>query len=553
MSPECQTPEGVSDRKDAPLSPPSPPDHALEPGLPSTTDVTATATTKRGLKSRHAQMIALGGVIGTGLFVGIGGALSRGGPLFTLLAYAFIAVLVHGVATATGEMNAYLPLPGCTVATFAQRFVSRSFGFALGWALWYVFTVSVPAEVNAAVLVLGYWRTPLHDGVWIAIVVATVVACNFLPVRAYGEVEFWFAATKVAGILGLLVLSVVLFFGGGPSRRPLWFSNWERPAPAKPYILEGDAGRLVAIITTTTLSVYAFAFAPELLVATSGELESPRRNIPRATKRYFYRLVLFYILGALAVGIIVPSDDPDLLSGGSGASASPWAIGIREARIRVLDDVVNGVIALSAWSAANSCMYLSSRTLYSMAIAGNAPNVFTRCTKSGVPIYAVAVPATVSLLAFMNIGVGAATVFQWFVNLISTVGFQSWVCCCVSYLRFRSACKYQGVTDLPYRSRFQPYTAWFSGVSLFVLMFLSGMSVFIPGQWNVSTFLTSYIGIPIFIAIYSSHRLTVGKNDLWFIPLEQIDLKSGLGEIITDEEPPLLREKWYEKWRALYE
>ncbi|KAI1502711.1 putative proline-specific permease [Biscogniauxia marginata] len=511
------------------------------------------AATKRGLKSQHAQMIALGGVIGTGLFVGIGGALSRGGPLFTLLAYVFITLLVYGVATATGEMNSYLPVSGGTVATFANRFVSRSFGFTLGWVLWYIFTISVPAEINAAVFVLDYWDTPLHDGVWIAIIVATVILCNFLPVSVYGEVEFWFASTKVIAILGLLILSAVLFFGGGPSHRPLWFSNWDKPGPTKPYILDGDAGRLVAIITTTTLSVYAFAFAPELLVVTSGELESPRANIPRATKRYFYRLVLFYILGALAVGIIVPSNHPDLLSGGSGAAASPWAIGIREAGIGILDDIVNGVIALSAWSAANSCFYLSSRSLYSMAVAGNAPKKFTRCTKAGVPIYAAAVPAVVSLLAFMNVGVGAATVFQWFVNLISTGGFQSWICCCFTYVRFRSATEYQGIIDIPYRSRFQPYTAWFSGVTLFVLMLLSGMSVFISGQWNVSGFLTSYIGIPIFVAIYAGHRLTEGKNDPWAIPIEDIDLKTGLEEIVADEKPPLQGEKWYQKWKALFE
>ncbi|KAI1633766.1 putative proline-specific permease [Biscogniauxia mediterranea] len=384
--------------------------------------------------------------------------------------YVFITVLVYGVATATGEMGAYLPVPGCTIATFSRPASSRA---ASGSPSAGSCGTSSPsrsrAEIDAAVLVLGYWDTPLHDGVvWIAIIVATVVLCSFLPprVRVRGG--------RSSG-------------SRRRSRRPLWFSNWDKPAPVKPYILEGDAGRLVC---------HNNDHYPLGLCRTSGELESPL-GLPRDIS---YRLVLFYILGALAVGVIVPT----------ARRLPPWAIGIWEAGISVLDDVVDGIIALSAWSAANSCMYLPSR--------------------SGVPIYAAAIPDIASLLAFMNIGVGAAIVFQWFVSIISTGGFQSWMCCCLSYLRCRSACEYQNVRDLPYRSRFQPYTA-------------CGMSVFIPGQWNISSFLTSYIGIPIFIAIYEGHKLTVDRDESWLIPLGDIDLKTGLGEIITNDKSPLPSEK----------
>ncbi|KAF4810672.1 Proline-specific permease [Colletotrichum tropicale] len=510
-------------------------------------------TTQRGLKSRHAQMIALGGTIGTGLFVGIGQALHMGGPLFVLIAYICITLLLYGVATATGEMSSYLPVPGSSVAYYGNRFFSRSLGFTLGWVYWYIFSITVPAEITATYIVINYWSPPLHIAVWLTLIGLVMVGLNCFPVKVYGEAEFWFASVKVFGIIGLLMLSVVLFFGGGPSHQPLWFSNWSDPGPVKEYIVSGNSGRLVAFLATTTFSVYAFAFAPELLVVTGGEMDSPRRNIPTATRRYFYRLITFYILGALAVGIIVNSENPSLLSGGKGAGASPWAIGIRDAGIRGLDSVVNVVIVLSAWSAGNSYLYLASRALYSMALAGNAPRIFTRCTKSGVPYYATAASASLSLLAYLNVASTGATVFNWFVNLINTGAYQSWICCCVVYLRYRKAADAQGVADVPFRSRFQPYSSIVSICGFGLLLVVNGFKVFLDGQWDTSSFLTSYIGVVIFFALYFGHKFTVGRGDAWVRDPMDVDLVSGLDEVMAQKTPAPPRTKWYQKWRVLFE
>lgn len=282
-------------------------------------------------------------------------------------------------------------------------------------------------------------------------------------------------------------------------------------------------------------------------------MQSPRRNLPTAGKRYFWRLVIFYCLGALAIGLIVPSNAQGLLGGGSGASSSPWAVAAKLAGIKVLDSIINGIILASAWSAGNSYLYLASRSLYSMAVAGDAPKIFAKCTKSGIPYNALTVSACISLLSYMNLSSTGQTVFNWFVNLINTGAFQSWVAVCVIYLRFRRATSVQNITDLPYRSRFQPYFSYISGIIFFVLMFLQGFKVFVPGNWNTSTFLTSYIGIPIFLAFYFGHKLKKGMNDPWVIPASEVDMKSGLEEIIVNEMPPRPREKWYQKWRVLFE
>ncbi|ORY65126.1 putative proline-specific permease [Pseudomassariella vexata] len=519
----------------------------------ASTEAAATHTTQRGLKSRHAQMIALGGTIGTGLFVGAGQGLAMGGPLFLLLSYCCITLCLYGVATATGEISSYLPVPGASMLYYGNRFVSKSLGFTMGWVYWYIFAITVPAEITATTLVIQYWDPPLHTAVWLTIVGVLIILLNCLPVRFYGETEFWFASTKVIGIVGLLIMTVVLFFGGGPKHEPLYFKHWNNPGPVNEYLVEGAAGRLCAFIGTITFSVFAFAFAPELLVVTGGEMESPRRNLPVATKRYFYRLLVFYVLGALAIGILVPSNSPNLLSAGSGAAASPWAIGIRDAGIQALDTVVNVVIVLSAWSAGNSYLYLATRTMYSMALAGNAPKIFTRCTKKGVPYYATAASASFSLLAYLNVAASGATVFSWFVNIINTGGFQSWICCCIIYMRFRKATAAQGITDIPYRSRFQPYSGYVSIVAFTVMLLLSGFKVFFDGRWDAASFVSSYIGIPIFAALYFGHKLTVGRQDAWAIPVHQIDLSTGLEEILAAETPARPRDNWWQKWRVLIE
>lgn len=495
-------------------------------------------TTQRGLKSRHAQMIALGGTIGTGLFVGSGQALHMGGPIFLVLSYLILTVLVYGIVTCTTEMSSYLPVPGCSVAYYGNRFTSPSLGFALGWIYWYTFSITVPAEITAGSLVIEYWNPPVNSAVWITLLMIVIVALNCMPVRFYGETEFWFASLKVLGILGLLIMAVVLILGGGPTHDRLGFRYWTQPGPVNEYIVTGDSGRLVAFISTLTYSYFAFAFSPELLVVTGGEMESPRYNLPIAGRRYFYRLIIFYILGAFAISLIVASNDVDLLGGGSDAGASPWAIAAKNAGIKGLDSVINAVILTSAWSAGNSYLYLASRALYSMSLTGNAPRIFSKCTASGIPYNALAGTAVFSLLSYLNCSSSSATVFNWFVNLINTGGYISWICVCVIYIRFRKATSAQNVVDLPFRSRLQPVMAYICCFVFTLLLLLSGLKNFVGGNWDTSNFITAYVGIAIFFALYFGHKATWGRNQLWVIPSDQVDLVSGLDEIVAREMPP---------------
>ncbi|KAL8809156.1 MAG: hypothetical protein Q9223_006703 [Gallowayella weberi] len=515
-----------------------------------------TAGTERGLKARHAQMIAIGGTIGTGLFVGSGQALSMGGPLLLLLSYLILSLLVYGIVTATTELSSYLPVRGANMTYYGSRFFSKSLGFAMGWMYWYIFSITVPAEVTATSLVIGYWKPPVHVAVWITLTIIIIVGLNCFPVKVYGEAEFWFASLKVFGIIGLLIMALCLVCGGGPDHHARGFEYWHNPGAMKEYPVDGvggGIGRLRAFLATITFSVFAFAFAPELLVVTGGEMKNPRRQLPIAGRTYFYRLLFFYVLGVFFIGLIVSSNNKDLLNGKSGAGASPWAIAIRESGIKGLDSVVNAIIVTSAWSAGNSYLYLASRSLYSMALVGNAPSIFARCNRWGVPYYALTASALFSLLAYLNVASSGAEVFNWFVNLINTGGYQSWICVSIIYLRFRKATDLQHVTDLPFRSRFQPYLSYLCLFMFTTLLLLSGFKVFLPGYWNTSSFLTAYIGIPIFFALYFGHKIVAGRQDPWCVSAMDMDLVSGLAEVKAEETPlPPSGEPWYKRWRTAF-
>ncbi|OQE29726.1 hypothetical protein PENSTE_c002G10149 [Penicillium steckii] len=503
------------------------------------------ATTQRGLKNRHVQLMALGGTIGTGLFVSSGQSLATGGPASLLLGYLFISAMVYALVTAIAEIGAYLPVHGGTMSYHGFRYVSRSMGFAMGYLYWYSLGILVPYEITAAGLVIGYWDTngTINIAVWITIMMVVIIALNFLPVRYYGESEFWFSGIKIITLIGLLMVSFILFWGGGPNRQRLGFHYWKDPGSFNAYIVDGDTGRFVGLLKCTVSSAIAFIFAPELIIISGGEMENPRRNVPRAARRYIYRLVFFYLFGVLAIGVICPSNAARLTKGDGTVNSSPFVVGIQNAGIPVLDHIVNAAVLTSAWSAGNSFLYMSSRSLYSLAMSGNAPSIFKSCNRWGVPYYAVAVSACFSCLAYLSVGNSSSIVFNWFVNFTNTSGFISWICCVVVYFRFRKAVKAQGI-EQPYKSKIQPYGAIFGVAGATLMVLINGFTVFFPSEWSVSNFFTAYIGIPAFLILYFGHR-ALFWNDPWAWRPEEVDMFTGLQEILEAEQPERPRGSWW--------
>ncbi|KAK1485144.1 amino acid permease [Colletotrichum tamarilloi] len=508
----------------------------------------------RGLKSRHIQFLALGGAIGTGLFVGSGSILSAVGPAPLFMGYLSMMIVVWNIMNNLGEMATYLSLKGISIPYFVERFVEPSLAFAAGWNYWYAYAMLVGAEASAGAILLDYWKTPVPSAVWITIILLVTLALNIFAVEIFGEAEFWFASIKLITILGLIMVSFVIILGGAPDEGRIGFLYWYDPGAITPYLVGGNTGKFLAYWTGFVRAGFAFITSPELIALAAGETVAPRRNIPKAARRFVWRLAIFYGLGSLMIGAITPSNDERLLSPASNAAASPWVIGIQRAGIGGLNHVINAAILTSAWSAGNAFLYSGSRILYSLALNKQAPRFFARTTKRGVPYTAVLGTWSIALLSYLTVSSGTSTVFTWFMNISTISGFIAWIVVMITYLRFRKAMIYHNMMHrLPFKTPLQPYFTWFILGLLIILTLTNGFQVFFPGHWSVSDFLAAYITLPIFFVLYIGHKI-------WFrTPIARnvadVDVLTGVAEMEAmaelDEEPipkNLLQKVWF--WLA---
>lgn len=445
----------------------------------------------RGLKARHIQFIALGGTIGTGLFIGIGGAFTQSGPLSVLLGYSITGVAIFFMMQCLGEMAAWLPLPGA-IPQYCARYVDPAMGFAVGWNNWYSSALTLCAEISAACIVIQFWNAEINAAAWISIIIVLVICLNVFAVSIYGEAEFVFASIKIITIVGLLILALIIDVGGVSTQPRLGFRYWMDPwEPMKEVVATGASGRFLGFFSTLVNASFSYG-GVEMVAVAAGEAENPRKNIPKAVQRVFWRIIFFYVLGSLAIGVVVASDDPDLLHG-TGSAASPWVIAVQRAGIQALPSIINAVILTSASSSANAFLYTGSRYLFALAQNGQAPRVFLKCSKRGVPVYAILFTASFACLTYMTVAKSSATVFVWFQTLTTITSLLTWVSILIAYIRFKKALEVQGINrdDLPFKSKFQPYAAWIGLVFFLLIILFNGWQVFTAGNWDVQAFITA--------------------------------------------------------------
>ncbi|KAH7341236.1 amino acid permease/ SLC12A domain-containing protein [Rhizoctonia solani] len=468
--------------------------------------------------------------IGTGLFVGSGGALAKGGPVGILLGYpclVHMGMVVYSVMIALGEMATLFPVSGGFMH-YASRFIDPAVGFALGVNYWYCWGIALPVELTAAGIVIQYWNTSINIAVWVTIQYVLILIINFMGVRWYGEFEFWFSAIKITAIVGLIILGVAINCGAGPaSTGYIGFKYWVDPGPFNQVATHGGA----SFVPGAWGAAFSF-IGTEIVAVTVGEAENPRRNIPKAIRRVFWRIIIFYVVGILIIGLNVPYNSPQLINNSGGtASASPWVITIRTAGIKGLPSVINAIILVSAWSAGNSDLYASSRTLYALAIEGQLPRFLRRCTKDGLPVWAVFVTSLFGVLGYMNAGSATAvTVFNWLYNISSITGLISWLVILVAYLRMYYGLKRQGLSrdEFPYIAPFQPYASWFGAIFVSLVIFFNGFTIFLAGNWDVSSFVAAYICLPIFGLLWGGWKLFKGSR---WVTLDEMDFVTGRSEL----------------------
>ncbi|KAK2741075.1 hypothetical protein FQN55_008479 [Onygenales sp. PD_40] len=430
------------------------------------------------------------------------------------------------------EMVTYLPISSPFIR-FAGRYVDEAFGVAAGYNFFVFEAALVPFEVVACNVIIHYWSDVVPAAGIIAIVLVSYGLINVFAVKWYGESEFWLALGKALLIIGLIAFTFVTMLGGNPLGDRFGFRYWKEPGSFAEYYKEGSVGRWMGFLQCLIMASFTIA-GPDYVSMAAGETENPRHVLPRAFNAVFYRLTAFFVLGSMCVGILVPYNDKTMSNafekGLPGAAASPYVVAMDRMRIGVLPHIVNAMVLGAAFSAGNSYVYCASRSLYGLALEGKAPRVLAKCNRNGVPIYCVAIVLAIALLSFLQVSNQASVVLTWFVSLVTASQLLNFCAVSFTFIRFKKAMDAQGVdrNSLPFKSPWQPFLAYYSGIATFIMAFVGGYTVFLPGYWSVPSFLFSYTMIAVFPILFFGWKYLKGTK--WLKP-EEVDLFTGVAEI----------------------
>lgn len=508
----------------------------------------------RRLKSRHLQMIAIGGSIGTGLFVGTGYALSQGGPAGVLISYIMVGYSLFCVVMALGEMSVQYPVSGSFNAFFS-RFIDPSWGFTLGLLYSLSWLISFPSELVACSLTLQYWTTAVNPAVWVAIFYLLIIAINMFGVKGYGEVEFALSIIKVIAVIGFIIVGVCLICGAG-KQGYIGGKYWVHPGSFN----HGFKGVCSCFISA------AFSFGGvELVALAASETANPRKSLPKATKQVFWRITIFYVITAAVIGCLVPYTDPRLLDGSSDEdiTSSPFVIAIENGGIAVLPDIMNGVILVAVVSVGNSSVYGCSRSLASLAVQGLLPKWIGYIDRRGRPLAAIMVTNAFGLLGFLAADQSQQDlIFTWFFSVCSLAAFFTWIAICFTHIRFRLALRAQGrSTD---EIIFESPTGIYGSITGLLILSLIVVGEVWVSIWPIGYSSYTAVGIleyfwqdclslPLMVILFLGHKFWTRTYHTWMVKLEDIDLDTGRRELDIEQlKQEIAEEKAYLKTRPLW-
>ncbi|KAL5355448.1 putative arginine transporter [Aspergillus floccosus] len=499
---------------------------------------------KRKLKSRHLQMIAIGGTIGTGLFISSGTAIANAGPVGALIAYLFMGSIVFSVMISLGEIATYIPIPGA-FTSYATRLVDPSLGFAMGWIYWFSWAITFALELTATGLIIQFWEKDLNIAIFIAIFWVVITLFNLLPVSFYGELEFWLSSIKVITVIGFMIFAICVDAGVG-EKGYLGFRYWVDPGPFSPYegVHPDSTAKFVGWYSVLIQAAFSYQ-GTELVGIAAGETENPRKTVPSAIRKTFFRILFFFVLTIFFIGIVVPYTNEDLLKDGNDANSSPFVIAARLAGVRVLPHIINAVLLTVVLSAANSNVYSGSRILIGLAQEGFAPRWFKKVTKKGVPYYSVLFTSAFGLLGFMNVSNAGSTVFNWFLNISSVAGLITWASLCGCHLAFMRALKARDISRdlLPYKALWQPYLAWYGLFFNVLIIITQGFTAWIT-EFSVTDFFIAYLSLILFVVLYLGHKIVFRPA---FVNPAEADLDTGRLALENETWETTTPSKWYMK------
>ncbi|GME85927.1 hypothetical protein B5S28_g3262 [[Candida] boidinii] len=479
----------------------------------------------RKLKNRHLQMIAIGGSIGTGLFVGSGGALRTGGPAGVLIGWILTGSMMYCTVHALGELAVTFPVSGA-FCQYNSRFISPVWGFCMAYNYAMQWLVVLPLELVAASITINYWNSTINSAAWVTLFYFLIFFINIFGVKGYGEAEFVFSAIKVIAVLGFIILGIVLCCGGGPQGGYIGGKYWGNPGA----FANGFKGVCSVFVTA------AFSFAgTELAGLAAAETENPRKSLPSATKQVFWRITLFYIICLTLVGLLVPYNDERLIgASGVNTAASPFVLAIVNAGIGGLPSVMNVVIMIAVLSVGNSAVFGCSRTIANLAEQGFAPKICGYIDREGRPLVGVGITLGFGLLCYLAASPKQGEVFSWMLALSGLSSVFTWGSICVCHIRFRRALavKGRGTDELPFTSQCGVIGSCFGALMNFLILIAQFWIALFPiGESpDAEVFFQSYLTLPVlilFIAIFFAWK----RDFTLFYRAKDIDIDTGRREV----------------------
>ncbi|KAG2731102.1 hypothetical protein G9P44_006251 [Scheffersomyces stipitis] len=492
--------------------------------------------TKRLLNSRHISMISIGGIIGTGLFLGVRNALVNG-PIISLLSYAYIAVICYTVIQSVGEMSCYMPING-SVCQFQFKFLSNSVGLAINIIYWLSWSITLALELSLIYSVLSFWSNALpfvNDGnqLWIIFGVWLVLTSfNLLPVNFYGEIEFVISILKISFITCWIVLSTYILTKNG-----IGFKYWSKDllwGVDTLHVVKNRVGsKILNVMASLVSSCFTFQSIESIAIC-SGEIRDAHINLPKAIKYVLVRIVVFYITTLFLLTLLIPCNDTRLTSGDDDIFSSPFLIGLINCGIGASSfilSIFNFVILVSMVSAANSNIYFGSRCLVSMVEEEYMPKFLGKTNTKGVPQMAILLTSSIGLISLFSRVETISVLFNLLVNVCATSGLIMWLFIMVSYLRFLETLKFNKLdySTLVFRSnhpRLLKFLNYVSIVSICAIIVGNGVLNIWRFDWNnfLSCYLTSII------LVVSSLSLSWYWNEPLLVDIETID-------IFTEQSP----------------
>ncbi|WP_108650343.1 amino acid permease [Dongshaea marina] len=468
---------------------------------------------KRDLKARHLNMIALGGSIGTGIFLAIGYAVHTAGPGGSIAAYALIAIMVYFLITSLGEMATDRPTSG-SFCEYSSMYVDKSFGVAMSYNYWFNWAITLAAEISAATIIVKFWFPHAPDLLISGIFFALVLGMNLFSVKVYAESEYMMSFIKVAVIVIFILLSLALIYKT-PGHGVQNFTLADGP------FHNGLSG----FISVFLIAGFSFQGC-ELIGITAGETKNPEKNIPKAVKAVFWRLLIFYILTTLCISLLLPFNTPSLVNQGS-VESSPFTLVFQMFFGKgYATSLINLVVLIAIISAANASMYASTRTLWHMGNSKQAPKIFQKTTSYGLPIYALLATVIIGAVVFLSSFIGSGKLFSILLGISSLCGFISWFGIALSHYCFRKRVLKGDLSRLKYKAKWFPIAPVLSMV--FIALVVLGQAY--GSHLTVGSFFEKFGALIGFIAIILIHKIGSNSGAMTVTSPEQKILQPATAE-----------------------